>query len=113
MAVTVYHNPRCSTSRNTIALLEKHDVKPRIVEYLETPLKADEIRALLTKLGKTARELTRRKEAPALGLDLDSMTETQIITAIAKHPILMERPVVVNGEKAAIGRPPESVLAIL
>jgi arsenate reductase len=113
MAVTIYHNPRCSTSRNTLALLEKQGIKPSVVEYLETPLKADEIKELLQKLGKTVRELVRKKEAPGLGLKLDDMTDAQIIAAMAKNPILMERPVVVNGRKAAIGRPPESVLEIL
>ena len=113
MTVTIYHNPRCGTSRKTVALLEEKGVKPRVVEYLETPLKADEIKALLQKLGKGIRELVRRKEAPGLGLDLDSMTDAQIIAAMAKNPILMERPVVVNGKKAAIGRPPEAVLDIL
>jgi arsenate reductase len=113
MAVTIYHNPRCGTSRKTVALLEEKGIAPRIVEYLNEPLKAEEIKALLEKLGKGVRDLVRRKEAPSLGLDLDNMTDAQIIAAMAKNPILMERPVVVNGRKAAIGRPPEAVLAIL
>ena len=113
MTVTIYHNPRCSTSRKTLALLEEHGIKPRIVPYLDTPLKADEIKALLKKLRLTAHELLRKKEAPALGLDPAAMTEAQLIAAMAKHPILIERPVVVSGAKAAIGRPPEAVLSIL
>ncbi|TAL01092.1 MAG: arsenate reductase (glutaredoxin) [Rhodospirillaceae bacterium] len=113
MALTIYHNPRCSTSRKTLALLQEQGLKPRIVQYLDTPLKADEIKVLLKKLKLTAHELLRRKEAPALGLDPATMSETQLIAAMAKHPILIERPVVVNGAKAALGRPPESVLSIL
>ena len=113
MTLTIYHNPRCGTSRKTLALLQERGLKPRVIPYLDTPLKADEIKALLKKLGLTAHELLRRKEAPALGLDPAAMSEAQLIAAMVKHPILIERPVVVNGAKAAIGRPPESVLSIL
>jgi arsenate reductase len=113
MAVTIYHNPRCSTSRNTLALLEKRGIKPRIVPYLETPLTGDEIKGLLKKLKMTAHQLLRRKETAALGIDAETMTEAQLIAAMARHPILIERPVVVNGTKAALGRPPEAVEAIL
>jgi len=113
MTVTIYHNPRCSTSRKTLALLEEKGIEPKVVNYLETPLKADEIKALLKKLGLTAHQLLRRKEVGPLDLDTDAMTETQLVAAMAKHPILIERPVVVNGNKAVLGRPPESVLSIL
>jgi len=113
MTVTIYHNPRCGTSRKTLALLEEKGIEPKVINYLETPLKADEIKALLKKLGLTAHQLLRRKEASPLDLDTDAMTETQLVAAMAKHPILIERPVVVNGNKAVLGRPPESVLSIL
>jgi arsenate reductase len=113
MAVTIYHNPRCSTSRKTLTLLEERGLKPRVVLYLDTPPTAGEIKGLLKKLGLTAHELLRKKEAPALGLKPDSMSEAQLIAAMAKNPILIERPVVVNGAKAALGRPPEQVLSIL
>jgi len=113
MALTIYHNPRCSTSRKTLALLEERGLKPRVALYLDAPLSAEDIKALLKKLKLTPHGLLRRKEAPGLGLQPDSMTETQLIAAMAKNPILIERPVVVNGAKAAIGRPPENVLSIL
>jgi arsenate reductase len=96
-----------------LELLEKHGVKLRVVQYLDTPLSGDEIKELLKKLKMTAHQLLRRKEAPALGLKPDDMSEAQLIAAMAKHPILIERPVVVNGSKAALGRPPEAVEAIL
>jgi arsenate reductase len=113
MTVTIYHNPRCGTSRNTLKLIQERGLTPKVVQYLETPLDADAIRGLLKKLGITAHELVRRKEAEPLGLDIDGMTEAQVIAAMVKHPILIQRPVVVNGAKAVLARPPETVLAIL
>jgi len=113
MPLTIYHNPRCSKSRETLTLLEKRDLKPKIVLYLDDPPTADDIKGLLKKLGLKAHDLLRRKDASALGLNPDSMTEAQVIVAMVKHPVLIERPVVVNGAKAALGRPPEAVLAIL
>ena len=113
MAVTIYHNPRCSTSRNTLALLEKKGIAPKVVQYLETPLDAEGLKGLLKKLKLTAHDLLRKKEAAPLGLDTDTMTEAQLIAAMVKHPILIQRPVVVNGAKAIIARPPETVLEIL
>lgn len=113
MAVTIYHNPRCSTSRNTLALIESKGLTPKVIQYLDTPLDADGIKTLLKKLKMTAHELLRRKEAGPLGLDPDKMTEAQLVGAMVKHPILIERPVVVNGAKAVLARPPEKVLNIL
>jgi arsenate reductase (glutaredoxin) len=113
MAVTIYHNPRCSTSRSTLALLQKKGIAPKVVEYLETPLDAEGLKGLLKKLKLSARALLRKKEAAPLGLDTDAMTEAQLIATMVKHPILMQRPVVVSGAKAVIARPPETALEIL
>jgi arsenate reductase (glutaredoxin) len=111
---TLYHNPRCSKSRKTLELLEEHGVHPKIVLYLETPLTGAEIAGLLKKLGLTATQLVRRgeEEYKVSGLGKDSSDE-EILAAMAKHPKLIERPIVVRGNKAVLGRPPENVLAVL
>jgi arsenate reductase (glutaredoxin) len=113
-AVTIYHNPRCSKSRNTLALLQENGIEPDVVLYLETSPDAGEIKSLLKKLGITAAELVRRGEDDykASGLGKDS-SEADIIAAMAKHPKLIERPIVVRGSKAVLGRPPENVLALI
>ena len=113
--VTLYHNPRCSKSRQTLALLNERGISPNIVRYLETPPDAAAIGSLLDLLGLEPRELMRRKEAPyaELGLADERVTRAELIQAMADHPILIERPIAVRGGKAAIGRPPENVLNIL
>lgn len=112
--ITIYHNPRCSKSRNTLALLEEHGVQPKIVLYLETPPDAREIAGLLRKLGLTAAELVRRGEAEYKSCGLSqASSEAQLLAAMAKHPKLIERPIVVRGSKAVLGRPPENVLELL
>ena len=115
MSVTLYHNPRCSKSRQTLALLEQEGIKPEIVLYLDNPPSADELGSVLTMLGKEPREAMRRKEDPykANGLDDDGLSRDDLIAAMVANPILIERPIVVTNGKAAIGRPPESVLDIL
>lgn len=115
MTVTIYHNPRCSKSRQTLALLEENGVSPDVVLYLENTPSAGELQAIAKKLGsKSAREMMRVKEAPYKELNLDNVSaDNALFEAMAKNPILIERPIVVNGDKAAIGRPPESVLEIL
>jgi len=115
MTVTIYHNPRCSKSRATLALLEEKGVTPKIVTYLDTPPSATELDGILKALGKDPRELMRKGEDPynALGLDDESLSRDALIKAMVENPILIERPIVVNGKKAAVGRPPESVLEIL
>lgn len=115
MGVQIFHNPKCSKSRATLALLEERGVEPEVVLYLETPPSADEIDSVLKKLGREPRELMRKGEAPykEKGLDNEGLSRDALIEAMAGEPILIERPIVVNGEKAAIGRPPESVLDIL
>ena len=113
--VTIYHNPRCSKSRQTLALLEENGIQPKIVLYLETRPGAAEIKSLLRKLGMEARELLRRGEPEYKdnGLGDSSLTEAELIAAMAAHPKLIERPIVVKGSKAVLGRPPENVLALL
>lgn len=115
MNVTIYHNPRCSKSRATLKLLEERGVRPRIVEYLKQPPGEDEIAALLRKLGISPRQLMRKGEAVyrELGLSDQSLSDAELIRAMAAHPILIERPVVVAGDRVALGRPPEAVLEIL
>ncbi len=113
MAVTIYHNPRCNTSRKTLALLEKKGVKPEVVEYLKTPPSAAKLRELLKMLNLTPRQLLRKKEAKEAGLDKPGLTDAELIAGMVKHPIVIERPIVVKGGKAALGRPPEAVLKIL
>ncbi|MCW5729531.1 MAG: arsenate reductase (glutaredoxin) [Alphaproteobacteria bacterium] len=115
MKVTIWHNPRCSKSRATLALLRERGIEPHIVEYLKDPPTAVEIRAALLAMGKDARALLRRGEAEyrALGLDDPALGEAEIVAAMARHPVLIERPVVLAGKRAALGRPPDSVLDIL
>lgn len=114
MKVRIYHNPRCGKSRETLKLLQSRGIEPEVVEYLRTPLDATGLRHLVTKLGMTATQLLRTKQAEykALGLGPDT-TDEGAIAAMVQEPILMERPVVVVGERAAIGRPPEKVLELL
>ena len=111
----MYHNPRCSKSRQTLALLRERGLEPQVILYLETPPSEARLEDLLDMLGVPARDLMRRKEAPyrELGLDDPSLTRAELVAAMASHPILIERPVVVSGTRAAIGRPPEKVLEIL
>ena len=115
MTVTILHNPRCSKSRQTLALLEENGVQPTIVEYLKTPPAADEIRDILAKLDVAPRGLMRTKEAEyrEQGLDNADLSDDQLIQAMVDTPKLIERPVVLANGKAAIGRPPEQVLDIL
>ena len=113
MTITIYHNPRCTKSRETLALLRDRGIEPRIVEYLKTPPDATELQRLLKLLGLKPRELLRSKEAKEAGLDKPGLSDAQIIAGMTKHPAVIERPIVVNGSKAALGRPPEAVLKIL
>jgi len=115
MSVTIYHNPRCSKSRQTLQLLKDNGIEPEIVEYLQTPPDAATLDAYLTRLGMEPRALMRRKEAPYRELNLadESLDRAALIAAMVANPILIERPIVVNGDRVALGRPPESVLEIL
>lgn len=111
---TIYHNPRCSKSRNTLSLLQENGVEPEVVLYLENPPSEQEIKTLLKKLGIPADALVRRGEDDykAAGLSKTS-TDTEIVAAMAARPKLIERPIVVKGANAVLGRPPENVLALL
>jgi arsenate reductase len=113
MPVTIYHNPRCNTSRRTLALLREKGVEPTIVEYLKTPYTAAQLKTLLRQLKMPAKRLVRKKEAAAAGIDPAALSEEQLIAAMVENPIVVERPIVVSGNKAALGRPPEAVLKVL
>ncbi len=105
---TIYHNPRCSKSRQTLALLGERGIEPDIIEYLETPPSVEELTDILAMLGLGPRDIMRKKEAREAGLD-----DAALIKAMVANPIVIERPIVVNNGKAALGRPPESVADIL
>jgi arsenate reductase len=113
--ITIYHNPRCSKSRQTLQLLRDRGIEPTIVEYLKQPLSPVQIKRILAMLRMSPRELMRKKEAEyaALNLANPKLSEGALIKAMAEHPQLVERPIVVAGTRAALGRPPESVLEIL
>lgn len=115
MTVTIWHNPRCSKSRATLSLLEDKGIEPEIVRYLDEAPSADEIREVLDKLGMSACDLIRTGEDAYKQLNLSdpALSEDELIEAMAENPILIERPVVIKGDKAALGRPPEQVLEIL
>lgn len=115
MTVRIYHNPRCSKSRQALQLLEAHAATPEVVEYLKTPPTAEELDRLLGMLGLEPRELMRRgeKEYKESGADDPALSRAQLIALMVAHPKLIERPIVVSNGKAALGRPPERVLDIL
>ena len=111
--VRIYHNPRCNTSRKALALLREKGIEPHIVEYLKTPYTAAQLKTLLGQLKMPAGRLLRKKEAAAAGIDPKAMSDEALIAAMAANPIAVERPIVVSGNKAALGRPPEAVLTVL
>lgn len=113
--VTIYHNPRCGTSRSTLELIRNAGIEPLVVEYLQTPLNHEALRALVDALGTPARALLRSKEAlcTELGLDDPALDDEALIQAMAAHPVLMNRPVVVTPLGARLCRPSEQVLDIL
>jgi arsenate reductase len=115
MTIRIFHNPRCSKSRATLALLQERGLEPEITLYLDSPPDADELRSILQKLGLTARELMRKGEAEfrEQGLADESLTEDELVAAMVASPRLIERPIVLANGRAAIGRPLESVLDIL
>lgn len=111
----IYHNPRCSKSRETLALLESQQQNIEIIEYLKTPPTAAELIGMLQQLNMRPRQLLRRKESlyKKLQLDNDNLSEQQLIQAMCDNPKLIERPIVMKNNQAIIGRPPEAVLNIL
>ena len=115
MGIIIYHNPRCSKSRQTLSLIREQGHTPKIIEYLKEPPSVSEILNILSLLKVEPRAILRTKEGPYKELKLSNseLTVNQLVVAIANNPILMERPIVINGNKAAIGRPPENVLPIL
>jgi arsenate reductase len=112
--LTIYHNPACSKSRETLALIREHGIEPRVIEYLKTPLSVETLRDLVERLKVRPSELVRREEAEFkehfAGKTLD---DEGWLKALAKHPKLMQRPIVVRGEQAVLGRPPANVLQLL
>ena len=115
MTITIYHNPRCTKSRETLALLKQHGIEPRIIEYLKATPSALELKGIVKKLGLKPRDIIRDTEPryAELGLKDRKVSDDELLALIAANPILLQRPIVVNGNKAAIGRPPENVLSIL
>ena len=115
MTVTIWHNPRCSKSRQTLELLKSKGVEPTVREYLKEPPSKAEVEALVTLVGGDPRELIRDGEAEfkALKFRKADLTKADIVDAIVEHPVLLQRPIVVKGSRAAIGRPPEAVLTLL
>ncbi len=116
MKLQIFHNPRCSKSRATLELLREHGVEPEIIEYLKSPPSAAELERILALLGMEPRELMRSKEAEyrEAGLDDPQLSRAELVAAMVLHPRLIERPIVIrDGRRAALGRPPESVLELL
>lgn len=115
MTVKIYHNPRCTKSRQTLALLTERGLKPEVVEYLQTPPTVKQLEEILQMLGISARDLMRKGEAVyrEQGLDNARKSHGELLNAMVRFPILIERPIVIANGKAAIGRPPEKVLEIL
>ena len=113
--ITIFHNNRCSNSRGALALLRERGIEPNIVDYIATPLTAPELAELVEHLGVPVRDLLRSKEAQytALGLDQPGVSDAQIYTTVAAHPVLLNRPIVVTPKGAALCRPPEKVLELL
>ena len=113
--VTIYHNPRCSKSRQTLELLRARGIEPEIIEYLQNPPDEETLDKLLGQLGLEPGELMRTKEDEyrELGLDAKQASRTELLRAMIENPILIERPIVVKGSEARLGRPPEQILEIL
>jgi arsenate reductase len=111
---TIYHNPRCSKSRSTLELLQEHGIEPRVVEYLKTPPSAQELKAIVTRLGIRPEQLVRKTEDVYKSQYAGrTLTDAEWIEAMVRDPILIERPIVVSGERAVLGRPPENVTQLL
>jgi arsenate reductase len=113
MALTLWHNPRCSKSRAALALLAERGIEPEIRLYLKTPPTVPEVLALADRLGRPLREILRRKEPPYRALNLAVADDVTLAAAVAENPILLERPILDTGTRAILGRPPESILVLL
>ena len=114
MELTIYHNPRCSKSRATLELLRARGIEPNIVEYLKSPPSKEQLKTILRQLGIATIDLARRKEEAWLqaGLD-DESADDAILDAMVNHPVLIDRPIVIRGDRAIIGRPPENVNVLI
>lgn len=114
-ALSIFHNPRCSKSRKTLEIIEINDVEVQVILYLQDPPSVSELNSLLEKLGMKASELVRKRESiiKELDIDLSSISNDDLISIMAEHPILIERPIVFNESSAIIGRPPENVEELL
>lgn len=114
-SIRIYHNPRCSKSCQTLELIRQQGIEPEVIEYLKTPPSKSELKNILSKLNMQPRQLMRTKEAEYKDNNLDSeeLSNEQLIDAMVKIPKLIERPIVINDEKVALGRPPENALEIL
>ena len=115
MSITIYHNPKCSKSRQTLKLLQEQGINPVTIEYLKNPPTVEKLKEILSLLGVSPRDLIRKKEDEYKELDLanSKLTDEDLIHFMVKHPILIERPIVLANGKAALGRPPEQILNIL
>lgn len=115
MSVTIYHNPACGTSRNTLALIRATGAEPEVIHYLETPMSRDKLVSLIQRMGISPRDLLRQKGTPfaELGLGDTSLTDEQLIDAMMEHPILINRPIVVGPKGVKLCRPSEEVLSVL
>ena len=115
MSVTIYHNPACGTSRNTLALIRATGVEPEVIHYLETPPGREELVSLIRRMGIAPRDLLREKGTPyaELGLGDSSLTDDQLVHAMVAHPILINRPIVVGPNGVRLCRPSEEVLSVL
>ena len=113
--IRIYHNPECSKSRAALALLEENDINPEIIYYLENPPSTEELKSLLAKLGLKLQDILRRSEADfdELSLDDETLSEEIVLDLLQKHPHLLQRPIVVKGDRAIIARPPEDVLTLI
>ena len=115
MSVTIYHNPKCSKSRQTLELLSAKGITPTIIEYIKNPPTVEKLKEILSQLGIAPRDLMRKKEDTYKELDLgiSSLSDKDLIDLMVEHPILIERPIVIANGKAVLGRPPEQVFDIL
>jgi arsenate reductase len=111
----IYHNPRCSKSRETLQILTDHDIDPEIIDYLDEPPSPEELKRIIGLLGVSARDLLRKTEPVYKDADLDddSLSDDEIIESICEYPELLQRPIVISGNRAVIGRPPSRVLEII
>lgn len=113
MSWKIYHNPKCSKSRKALEILNENSISPDIIEYLKRPLSAEELKNVFQVLGKKPNEVLRKKEEEFKVLSIDLNDDDQVIDAIIKSPKILERPIIINGQRGVIGRPPENIMELL